>query len=81
MPKFCMTMWPLRMTWLPSCRVPVLFAFSDLFWALQKERNRLVYADARKYLIDYQLDQDILGKTNEILVIGIHVGQLEIDKQ
>lgn len=33
------------------------------------------------YIMDYSLDEDILGKTNEILVIGIHVGQLEIDKQ
>lgn len=30
MPKFWMHMCPLRITWLPSVRVPVVVAFSDL---------------------------------------------------
>lgn len=36
MPKFWMQRFPLRMTWLPNVRVPVLFWLpSDLFWALK----------------------------------------------
>lgn len=60
------------MTWLPNVRVLDLFGLlSDLFWALENNYNVKTKSE-----IEWRMHETdrLLCKSNEILVIGIHVG-------